>query len=115
MDDTGRRQEERSIDVLSDNFVHTTHVMLAMVIVLALLLLACLGVVVYQHKTFSAALQEEHEKYIRLLDEIETIETYEYDVEQEADDNGINYFAGRDLNYGGEAARARESDKDENP
>lgn len=115
MDDTGRRQEERSIDVLSDNFAHTVHIFLVVVIILALLLLVCMGVIVYQHRTFSAAFQEEHEKYITLLDELETTETYEYDVEQEADNNGINYFAGRDLNYGGEAARARESDKDENP
>lgn len=115
MDDTGRRQEERSIDVLSDNFAHTVHIFLAVVIILALLLLVCMGVIVYQHKTFSAALQEEHEKYITLLDELETTETYEYDIEQEADDNSNNVWVGRDFFYGSDTESSRQSDEDENP
>lgn len=88
--------------------------MLAMVIILALLLLVCMGVIVYQHKTFSAALQEEHEKYITLLDEIETTETYEFELDQDADDNSANYFIGRDY-YGGESAYPDKGYEDENP
>lgn len=115
MDDIGRRQEERSIDVLSDNFVHTTHIFLVVVIVLSLLLLVCMGVVVYQHKVFSAALQEEHEKYITLLDELETTETYEYDIEQESDDDSSNVWVGRDFFYGSETKNTRENNENENP
>lgn len=115
MDETGRRQEERSIDVLSDNFTHTVHIFLVIVIVLSLLLLVCMGVIVYQHKTFSAALQEEHEKYITLLNELETTETYEYDIEQEADDNSNNVWVGRDFFYGSDAKDAGEDHEDPNP
>lgn len=113
--DKGRRQEERSIDVLSDSYVHTTHIFLVVVIVLSLLLLVCMGVVVYQHKTFSAALQEEHEKYIALLNKLETTETYEYEIEQEADDNSNNVWVGRDFFYGSNSKDAGEDHEDPNP
>lgn len=98
-----QKQEQRSLDVLADHFAHTMHLMLAALIVLAVLLVGCVGVIIWQA-----------EQRVELERDIVPFETYEYEIEQEADDDSANYFVGRDF-YGGDAARPGESDEGQNP
>lgn len=103
MDDRKQAQEQRALDVMSDHFTHTLHIMLAIIIVIATLLMAAIGVIVY-----------EVEARVELERDIVPFETYEYDIDQEADDDSANYFVGRDY-YGGEAARTRKGDEGQDP
>ena len=114
--DKDRNREQYDIDVLADHASHTMHVMLSVIMVLCAMLIVSICVVLYQHRQFTEALQAEHAQYIDLLESIEETETYEYDIEQDADDNGRNYFVGRDLRlYGDEATSNGQSDQDPNP
>ncbi|MBR2086749.1 MAG: hypothetical protein IJ906_06375 [Oscillospiraceae bacterium] len=72
-------------------------------IVLACLVLLCILVIVQQHVA-----------RVRLEREFETEETYEYDVDQETDDGGDNYFVGRDF-FNGQTKGDRQSDEEQNP
>lgn len=74
MDDTGRKADQHVLDVVTDAYTHTTHIMLSVIIMLSALLLAAIGVIVWQV-----------EKRVELEREFETYETYEYDIEQDAD------------------------------
>ena len=91
--------EQYAIDVLADHASHTLHIMLAVIIIMAVLLIACIGVIVWQV-----------EKRVAVEHEYESFETYEYDIEQNADNNSNNYLAGRDLIYGGDATGQGEGD-----
>ena len=101
--DKGRVTDQHVLDVVTDAYTHTTHIMLSVIIILSALLLAALGVIVWQV-----------EKRVELEREIVPFETYEYDIDQDADDNSTNYFVGRDF-YGSQTARPCESDEGQNP
>lgn len=104
MDDTGRKADQHVLDVVTDAYTHTTHIMLSVIIMLSALLLAAIGVIVWQV-----------EKRVELEREFETYETYEYDIEQDADDNSNNVWIGRDFNYGSTPEDTCKSDEGQNP
>ena len=108
------KDDRYDIDVLADHASHTQHIMLAVIIVLCAMLIAAVSVVLIQHRQFVADLQNEHAKYIDLLESIETTETYEYHVDQQADDYSDNIWVGRDY-FGGETDNHGQSDEDPNP
>ena len=95
--------EQHALDIVTDAYTHTTHIMLSVIIMLSALLLAAIGVIVWQV-----------EKRVELEREIVPFETYEYDIDQDANDNSTNYFVGRDF-YGSQTARPCESDEGQNP
>ena len=106
--------EQCAIDVVADNSAHTAHIMLSVILVLCVMLVAAIGVILHQHKTFAEALQQAHEQYIELLESIETTETYKLEVDQDADNNSDNYFVGRDL-YGWQTEGNSHSDENQDP
>lgn len=92
MDERGKViQEQCALDVFADHAAHTMHCLIAVIIVLATIVLACIAVILYQHDR-RVALEHEYESY----------ETYEYTIDQDAGDGGENNFVGRDLIYYGE-------------
>lgn len=113
-DNKKKLPEQYAIDVLADHASRTMHVMLTVILVLCVMLVASVGVVLLQHKQFTEALQREHALYVDLLESIETTETYELDIEQNADDQSSNVWVGRDY-YGSDAKDQSQSDEDPNP
>lgn len=99
-----QKQEQRSLDVLADHFAHTMHLMLAALIVLAVLLVGCVGVIIWQA-----------EQRVELEREFETVEEYEYDIEQKADNSSNNVWVGRDYIYGSDTENAGQGDENPNP
>lgn len=109
-----KHSEQYDIDIFADHAAHTTHVMLTVILVLCVMLVASVCVVLLQHKQFTEALQEEHALYVDLLESLETTETYELDIEQNADNQSSNVWVGRDY-YGGNTKDQSQSDEDPNP
>lgn len=95
--------EQYAIDIIADHSNHVMHLMLTAILTLCAIVIACVCVIVAQHKT-----------YVALLEEIETTETYKLEVDQDADDNSDNYFVGRDL-YGWQTESDGHSDENPNP
>ena len=101
--DKGRVTDQHVLDVVTDAYTHTTHIMLSVIIMFSALLLAAIGVIVWQV-----------EKRVETEREYESYEYYEYDVDQDAEDHGENIFVGRDY-YGDKTACPLESDEGQNP
>lgn len=96
--------EQYAIDAIQEIAERAQRRMLVIIIVLLVLLISCVGVIIWQR-----------DQRARLEDDYETIETYRYEIEQEADDNSRNYFVGRDLNYGSQTESDGHGDEDPNP
>ena len=95
--------EQYAIDMIAGRAKRVMHLMLTAILTLCAIVIACVCVIVAQHKT-----------YVALLEEIETTETYEYDVDQRADDNSSNVWVGRDY-FGSDTENARQSNTNQNP
>ena len=100
MDERGKStQDQRALDVFADHAAHTMHCLVAVIIVLATIVLACIAVILYQH-----------DKRLQLEHEYESFETYEYTIDQDASDGGENNFVGRDLVYYGDSTSNSQGD-----
>jgi len=105
-----KHSEQYAIDVLADHAAHTMHILLAIILVLAVLLVACIGVIVWQADARVKAEREHAEQLREIEQEYEAFETYEYEIQQEADDGANNYLVGRDLIYGSDTESQSEGD-----
>lgn len=106
-----RKSDQYAIDVFADHAAHTQHILLAIILTLAVLLVACVGVIIWQtdarvraereHAEQMQEMERKHAEQMREMEqEYEAFETYEYEIEQAADNGSNNYLAGRDLIYG---------------
>lgn len=96
----GRKPDQYAIDVFADHAAHTQHILLAIILTLAVLLVACVGVIIWQADARVRTEKEYAEQLREMEQEYEAFETYEYEIEQDADNGSNNYLIGRDLIYG---------------
>lgn len=87
-----KKSNRYDIDVVSMMALETNKRLVVVIVMLIVLVAGCIASIFVLNKARTNAVNE--------LRELErSIETaYEYNVEQEADNNGNNYFAGGDFN-----------------